>query len=127
MAPRNQGVEFPYHWVVPGRPHPLQRARGGQGHHYDTADNERAKEVVRRFARWPHEPYRGPVEVRIHCCYVRPHPTADVDNLAKTVLDAMNRYIIWDDSQVMLLTVSKIGGQPVDETVIHFTEWGIPE
>lgn len=109
--------------LVPGKPHPLERARSGKGRHYDTPENIAAKEKIQLFARFREvEPVECPVEVEIVCNYTRAHPTADVDNLAKTVLDAFNKYVFKDDKQVLALHVYKRGGQPADSTQITVTE-----
>ena len=108
---------------MPGKPHPLQRARHGHGHTYDTTANVQAKDLIRLFARWKGPAYTEPVHIEIRCCYTRAHPTADVDNLAKTVLDAFNKFVIRDDKQVMSLHVYKGGGFVKDETHITMTAY----
>jgi Holliday junction resolvase RusA-like endonuclease len=104
--------------VVPGVPHPLQRARVDRGRAHDTPANRAAKDRIRVFARWKVPPWNGSVEVEIRCHYTRRAPTADVDNLAKTVLDAFNGYVLKDDRQVMRLEVSKVGSMETNETWI---------
>ena len=65
-------------------------------------------------------PHGEPVEVVIDCVFARPKsqrnpttlPRQDVDNLAKSVLDALTG-IAWDDDrQVRRLVVEKSYGQP---------------
>lgn len=104
---------------VLGKPHPLIRSRSNGGRHYDPPENQAAKTRIQYAMRWKGLPHQGPVRVQIVCEYTRKTPTADVDNLSKTVLDAMNRYVLVDDRQVMDLHVVKRGGQPVDRTLIR--------
>jgi Holliday junction resolvase RusA-like endonuclease len=104
--------------VVPGVPHPLQRVRVDRGRAHDTPANRAAKDKIRVFTRWKPPPWSGPVEVSIRCHYTRKTPTADVDNLAKTVLDALNGFVLKDDRQVMHLDVMKAGSMDVNETWI---------
>lgn len=104
---------------VPYRPHPLQRARHGNGRTFDTPANEAAKTLILWHTRWKHQPYEGPVRITIECYFTNPKRSGDVDNLAKTVLDAFNEVVIQDDRQVWSLTVSKYVGQQQDATVIR--------
>jgi Holliday junction resolvase RusA-like endonuclease len=66
--------------------------------------------------------FEGPLKVCIHCYFKRPksapkkrvYPCVkpDIDNLAKTVLDAGNKILFDDDVQVVHCTVSKQYGEP---------------
>lgn len=107
--------------VVPGKPHPLLRARSGQGRHYDPPANVAAKTLIQLYVRWKGPPIADRVLIECTFDYVRPNPTADVDNLAKTVLDAFNGYVLVDDRQVYELRLRKRGGMPVDQTFIAMT------
>ena len=104
---------------VPYRPHPLQRARHTINRTYDTPANAAAKQMILWHTRWKRQPYEGPVRITIACYFVNPARSGDVDNLAKTVLDAFNKVVIRDDRQVWSLTVSKHVGQQQDATVIR--------
>lgn len=105
--------------TVPGRPYPLRRPRVVKGHAYDPPENKAAKERIRWQVRWRDEPYAGPVRIDIVCQYRARSSTADVDNLAKTVLDALNNYAIMDDRQVVDLRVRKQYLASADATVIR--------
>ena len=108
--------------TVPGKPHPLMRARSGNGRHYDPSENVGAKNKIQLFSRWSGPPTTAAVHIQIACHYMRATPTADVDNLAKTVLDALNNYVLKDDRQVISLHVYKRGSCVRDETLITVTE-----
>ncbi len=109
--------ELLLHVVIPGRPHPLQRARLGKYTTYDTDANRAAKDRIRWMTRWKQAPYTRPVSIYIHCSFTKGN-SGDVDNLAKTVLDAFNKVVIADDRLVMSLTVSKDVAAPKDETEV---------
>jgi Holliday junction resolvase RusA-like endonuclease len=104
---------------VPYRPHPLQRARHTINRTYDTPANAAAKQMILWHTRWKRQPYEGPVRMTIECYFVNPARSGDVDNLAKTVLDAFNKVVIRDDRQVWSLKVAKYVGQQQDATVIR--------
>jgi Holliday junction resolvase RusA-like endonuclease len=109
--------ELLLHIVIPGRPHPLQRARHGQHGTYDTAVNRAAKDRILWMTRWKQTPYARPVSILIHCSFTK-GGSGDVDNLAKTVLDAFNKVVIADDRLVKWLCVSKNVAAPKDETEV---------
>lgn len=124
-------------FTVDGPPVPQPRPRistwGGRGRAYTPKDHPvgpyRQAVAIRaalaaKAARW--EQATGPVEVEITCQFQRPPshatkaggvrttapafpPRADVDNLAKAVLDAVSDSgVVWDDDdQVVRLVVSK--------------------
>lgn len=58
--------------------------------------------------------FTGPIEVRLVLSATRPktskltHPRPDVDNYAKSVLDASNKILWDDDSQIVHLHISKL-------------------
>ncbi len=118
---RGDSVDF----VVPGRPVPLGRPRFGGGK-ARTPDKSRAAQAAIGLLASPH--FHGdismPVDVELMFVYAIPKswPTwrkeraadqrerpraADVDNLAKQVLDALNGIAFDDDVQVVSLACSK--------------------
>ena len=109
--------------LVPGKPHPTIRSRRNGGQDYDPPENQAAKSKIQWLIRWRGAPYAGRVAVVIECSYIRASPTADVDNLAKTVLDALNRYVIKDDRQVYDLQVRKLPSMGVESTRIIVKEY----
>jgi Holliday junction resolvase RusA-like endonuclease len=124
-------------FFVPGRPQPKQRARSfiiGRkriGHYTPkaTRDSENMIASIAQAAApgWTHEP-GTPLAVRMHAVFKIPAswsrkakalaiagktlPTgrADVDNLAKCVLDAIQPALISNDAAVVSLVVSKSYG-----------------
>ena len=124
-------------FTVDGPPVPQPRPRNstwcGRGRAYTPKDHPvtayRQAVAIRaalaaKAARW--DQATGPVEVEISCQFTRPPshlikgrqlrtgapafpPRADVDNLAKAVLDAVSDSgVVWeDDDQVVRLVVSK--------------------
>jgi len=111
--------------AVPGRPYPLRRPRVVNRRAYDPPENVAAKNKIQWYVRWRGVPYSGPVVIDITCSYTARTSTADVDNLAKTVLDALNRYALADDRQVQELRIRKQYLASVDETVVQM--WEAPE
>lgn len=98
-------------FVVQGEPVPKARARVVDGHTYTpprTRDAER--EVLRAWMRAgishrPHKEDRYKVTLAFHRGTKR---ACDIDNLAKTVLDALNGFAWLDDSQVAYLSIGKL-------------------
>ena len=91
-------IEF----FVPGRPVPKGRPRVTKSGFAYTPKRTREWESVvawhAKLARGFRPIIEGPVAVRLAFCGAR--VTADIDNLAKAVLDAMNRVVYLDDRQV---------------------------
>lgn len=116
-----------YEFVVPGAPHPCMRARpNGHGGMYDPVPNREAKERIAWTAKVEGvRPVLGPVEIWINFVYARPtsHLRADgsvkgsapvhhvqvpdVDNLVKTVKDALTGVAWKDDCQVVAVHAEK--------------------
>ena len=63
--------ELLLHVVIPGRPHPLQRARLGKYSTYDTEANRAAKDRIQWMTRWKQAPYVRPVSILIHCSFTK--------------------------------------------------------
>lgn len=104
------------HFTIPGRcvPCPRPRAVRGRGAYYpkrytDWLDAARV-EVLRACGRplWD-----GPVKLVVW--FVGARPNADIDNLLKSVLDAIQGIAIVDDKQVRWVEAAKISGQPETE------------
>jgi len=99
----------PIRIVVPGRPVPKQRPRFTRtGHIYtpqETKDYEdfvgwKAKEVIK-------EPLEGDIALYIRV-YVNRNVFADIDNIAKAIMDGLNGVAYKDDRQVVCLSIQRI-------------------
>ncbi len=115
------------HFTVPGRCIPTPRPRvSRRGTHYpkrytDWLDSARV-EAYRACGR---PLWTGPVSVLVSFYGARPN--ADIDNLLKSVLDAIQGVIIVDDKQVVQVSAGRVlkDKEPVTEiTVSPFVELG---
>lgn len=95
---------------VLGPPQPKERARAGLSGRHFTPKRTRAYEQLvgtvaelRRPATWPLDA-RYHVELRVYFGDAR---ARDVDNVAKSILDGLNRVLWRDDRQVMRIVVEK--------------------
>lgn len=122
----------PIAFIVPGRPVPKGRPRftrtGGVYTEERTKDYEMLVATLAKIAMRGRDPIAGPVTVAVLVTLTPPSgankqtrelalaggvpaPTgSDVDNCAKSVLDAINKIVYRDDRQVTTLTVSKVYG-----------------
>lgn len=58
----------------------------------------------------------GDVPVAVRCIFYGPRANSDLDNLAKTVLDGLQKAGTFDDDrQVYFLMLSRVHGVPVDQ------------
>jgi crossover junction endodeoxyribonuclease RusA len=102
------------HFVVPGPPLPKQRARQGRGGHWytpqPTRDYEQAVSayamVSRVRSRWGRADARCRFVVTVDA-YLPDERTRDIDNVGKSVLDALNHNVWRDDRQVSRLVVNR--------------------
>lgn len=118
-----------FRFWVPGRPSPKYRARTGQGHFY-TPTVTRQWEIqveaaaLEAVAKLGHKPplYSGPVAltcifyqdgvlVEVWPLEGKAPAGADVDNLAKSVLDAIQGPVLTNDRQVVTLQVIRQPGK----------------
>ena len=104
---------------INAEPCPCPRPRVGRWGAYYPAKYSKWKDsfsaVLRRVVEEEKiEKFTGPIEVRIVVSATRPktsklsHPRPDVDNYAKSVLDASNKILWDDDSQITHLLISKL-------------------
>lgn len=125
-------------FTIPGQPYAKKRARAGairgRARMFNPVENERFESVVRHIAA-PHfpEPIAGPVRVKIVAVFVPPQSWSkrkraemlhgphcqkpDCDNLAKAVLDGLNRTAFADDGQVAAQSTRKAWGE-VAQTIV---------
>jgi len=130
-------------FIVPGEPvakgRPRFSTRGGKTRTYTPTKTAEAEWSIRLYAVAAfgnQEVFDGPVRVRLVFVLRRPKSVSakkrpwpsvkpDVDNLAKTVLDALSAAVAWiDDSLVCILEVEKMYASLEEEprTVIHIEE-----
>lgn len=110
-------------FTVPGTPVSKERPRKGKGGRmYTPAKTVAAEQQIEwlcKSAMKGARPLDGPVEVNL--AFVVPdRRVRDLDNMAKTVLDAMNKLAYTDDSQIIRLTAEKrIGTTPGTEITVR--------
>lgn len=112
-----------YTFFVPGNPQGKLRARTRSGFGFYTPKKTTLYEAhirtcfLLKYKFWPKLPPCVPVSVNIDAVFSSPKKKSkagpvlkkpDVDNIAKVVLDAMNKCVWSDDSQVHGLAVSKV-------------------
>ncbi len=123
-------------FTIPGKPYGKKRPRFSRksGRAFDPAENGKVEDSIGSIA-LPHfpEPLAGPVSIEIEARFMpapswskkrraaaigQPHTAKpDTDNLAKAILDAMNRIAWADDGQVSSMTVRKVWADR-DETLV---------
>jgi Holliday junction resolvase RusA-like endonuclease len=88
--------------------------RGKFAHAYYPAAYKKWKELFAEIVKGPSDPLEGPLVVTINCLVPKPRtsklqfPKPDVDNYAKSVMDALTQIELWlDDCQVVDLHVTK--------------------
>lgn len=98
--------------VIPGRPVPKARPRLGKGGHvYTPARTKQYEELVAwKTKEVIKEPFTGNIAIYIKV-YVKNNVFPDLDNIAKSILDGMNKVAYHDDKQVSCLVIQRIKGQ----------------
>ncbi len=94
-------------FVVPGNPIPWQRAGGGAGRRFTRPETRMYQASVRAHAYSARvKPIDGPV--RVACIFHREsHQPCDLDNLLKTILDALQGIAYENDRQVVSVSAEK--------------------
>lgn len=107
MQSKVEPTQVGYDIVITGvKPIPKQRPRFGQGRVFTPAATRTYEDILGwRFRQAAKAPLLGPIRVAIN---FETSSRADVDNLAKAVLDAGNGILYRDDSQVVSLVISKV-------------------
>lgn len=116
--------------VIPGRPVPFARARSNGTQRYTASKQRNHMNAIGTLANRSMagaQPFDGPIQVMIRATYQPPKKKqqyagwkidgADVDNLGKICLDAMNGIVWTDDARVCDLHVQKRYGIKA-ETVV---------
>ena len=119
MAGPPKAVSF----TVAGEPRSKQRARVTARGTYTPAETRQAERVIASaFRKTGCEPFQFPVLVEVHF-YNGNKRRRDLDNMAKLVLDALNKVAYADDYQVVELNLRKIHTTPDQaRTVINLIE-----
>lgn len=130
-------------FTIPGKPQAKERPRTVNGHTYTPNRTKDYEELVRLYAREARVQCidTGPVKVTITWAKQVPQSWSkkrraaalagvwavdrmDLDNVAKSVLDSLNRIAYTDDSQVAMLSVSRLYvEQPDTVTVTISQDW----
>lgn len=95
---------------IPIRVLPKQRPRVGRGHVYTPIETQRFEAQVRHFLRpFESEKIAGRVRVEIKIFFKKAKGRVpDLDNQIKSVLDAMNKVLFNDDSQIDVLIAKRV-------------------
>lgn len=113
-------------FFVQGKPLSLKRHRFSKGRCYNPSSKDQSAWSLRAIPFRPTKLLEGPLEVTLKFVMPRPKYHAslknppifhiqkpDIDNLAKFVLDCMNKTFFCDDSQVVLLHCNKVYGSEI--------------
>jgi len=107
-----------YYVEIPMTPVAKARARTSNGHAYTPEKTKAAEEMIKIYLQANHAPlFKGAVSVHLIFDFIRPksvsqkreYPTVvpDLDNLTKLVLDAANKILWDDDSQIVQIYAGK--------------------
>lgn len=133
-------------FTVPGKPRSWQRTGGAGGRRFTRPETRNHKRLIAQVAAWSVRVplLTGPLSLEVVAVFARPQKrpdavsedvwvtgercwrpgTEDADNIAKMVMDALNRIVWEDDRQVVSLTVRKLYAAQGEEpcTAITITE-----
>ncbi len=88
--------------TTPGRPIPLQRSRTRGGRHYLPPRSRAYRQLVQTTWMASGRPCLGDAPFSMSARFYG-NPRADLDNLVKATLDALNQLAFTDDSQLVCL------------------------
>lgn len=116
-------------FTIPGKPFGKMRPRRGKFNVYDPKENREHEKFIRKCfieqCGLLDEPYDCPIYITINSFYSIPKQTPkkkrelmltgkmlpmikpDIDNVAKSVLDALNGFFYTDDKQVIEISIRK--------------------
>lgn len=110
-------------FFVPGEPVPKARARTGKGFAFTPVRTKAWEAQVKMAAAAARLKAGAPMmegSVRMEMYFNMPTKRrSDIDNLAKSVLDACNGVLYVDDSQVDILRVDRVKGAPAHMAGVH--------
>ncbi len=90
--------------TTPGVPVPLQRSRTGRGRHYLPKRSVAYRETVQAEWMAAGRPSLGDASFSMSARFYGANPRADLDNLVKAILDALNGLAFDDDRQLVCLS-----------------------
>jgi Holliday junction resolvase RusA-like endonuclease len=85
---------------IPGKPVPLQRARTGKGRHYLPVRSRAYRQLVQETWMAAGRPSLGGAPLTLSARFYGARANADLDNLVKAILDALNTLAFDDDRQI---------------------------
>ena len=111
-----------YRITIPGRPVPKGRPRFGKsGQVYTPKKTKEYEQLVGWIAKKQIlSPLDGDIALHIKV-YVKNNVYPDIDNIAKSIMDGLNKIAFKDDKQVSYLTVQRIRG-PEEKTIVELEE-----
>ena len=89
--------------VIPGRPVPLQRSRTSSGRHYLPKRSRLYRELVQASWLEAGRPSLGAAPFTLSAHFIGSNPRADIDNLVKAQLDALQGLAFADDCQCVCI------------------------
>jgi Holliday junction resolvase RusA-like endonuclease len=92
------------HLVIEGVPVPLQRSRTRSGRHYLPGRSRVYRDLVQTTWMAAGRPSLGDAEFTLSARFYGARANADLDNLVKAILDALNELAFADDSQLVCLS-----------------------
>ena len=94
--------------TVEGNPIPKGRPRVMDGHTYTPQATRDYEALVREAAalEWKQKPMRGPLSLKL-TFYRANRRRADLDNLMKAVVDALQGIVLFDDNQIATALIHK--------------------
>ena len=137
-------IIFTVHEPPFAKQRPRFSSQGGWFRSYTPAKTHRAEKLIRRAfdeqCKGVKIPLNGPISVTIkflmpipgslskkkkEALKLSPHvKRPDIDNLMKTVCDALNNYVFSDDSQIYLLTATKAYTDGEPRTLVEIVSLG---
>jgi crossover junction endodeoxyribonuclease RusA len=108
--------------VIPGEPLPMPRPRAKSGVHVPKRIRSYLEQVAWHGITPTPFPPGEPLAVRVDC-YRATRRACDVDNLAKSILDGLQRVAFGDDRDVFRLTVEKHLGCPNPRAEVSIRPW----
>lgn len=91
-------------FTIHGIPVPLQRSRTSNGRHYLPASSRTYRDLVQTEWMAAGRPSLGAQPFTLSAHFYGANPSADLDNLIKAILDALNTLAYTDDKQLICLS-----------------------